>query len=83
MMVQVRRYFESNPARQLELAFRVHKKSRVVPMTGQWFSKKLMKVLARARYAPHFYSGYSFRSGGTTWAYECGLSGEMIRLLGD
>ena len=42
-----------------------------------------MDVLARAGYAPHLYSGHSFRSGGATWAHECGLSGEMIRLLGD
>lgn len=52
-------------------------------MTGRWFAKKLAEILARAGLTPHLYSGHSFRSGGATWAHKCGLSGPMIKLLGD
>ena len=32
---------------------------------------------------PNHYSSHSFRRGGATWAFKCGVSAELIQLQGD
>jgi hypothetical protein len=76
-------YFMSDSCAPDAPAFRVKKANRFVPMTGRWFVKKLKNVLVRAGYDADNYSGHSFRAGGATWAFECGLNSDMIKLLGD
>ena len=31
----------------------------------------------------HLFRGHSFRRGGTTWAFSCGIPGELIQVFGD
>ena len=82
-VLHVQLYFAADPASASNAAFRVKKGRKYVLMTGNWFAKKLAEVLTRAGFPPKDYSGHSFRAGGATWAMECGLSREMIKLLGD
>lgn len=79
----VRGYLLADPAPNTDPMFRVWKKNKVVPMTGRWFAKKLTVILIRAGINAIEYSGHSFRAGGATWAFQCGLPGEMIKLMGD
>lgn len=52
-------------------------------MTHNWFGKRLKEVLTEAGVEAWKYSGHSFRSGGATFAFECGLPMEIIKMQGD
>jgi len=32
---------------------------------------------------PHFYRGHSFQRGATSFAFHCGVPGELIQIFGD
>ena len=52
-------------------------------MTYRAFQNKLRLVLRRAEVEfPQDYSSHSFRRGGTTFAFLCGVPSEMIKTLG-
>ena len=47
------------------------------------FVQRLHSLLQAAGVHPTMYSGHSFRRGGASWAFEAGLPGEFIQILGD
>ncbi len=53
------------------------------PMTQPQFVKILRGFLLRLGLPAHLFAGHSFRRGGATWAFQSGVPGELIKLLGD
>lgn len=56
---------------------------RVTPLTHQKFTCKLRDTLAKLGFPSEQYSGHSFRRGGASFALQCGLPAELIKLQGD
>ncbi len=54
-----------------------------IPLSPQLFVGKVRQALQSAGVDPQQYAGHSFRRGGATWAYKCGVPVETIRQLGD
>ena len=54
-----------------------------IPLTHKRFTTKLHSCLTEAGYKATSYSGHSFRRGGASWALQCGLPVELIKLQGD
>ncbi|XP_078695708.1 LOW QUALITY PROTEIN: uncharacterized protein LOC144924455 [Branchiostoma floridae x Branchiostoma belcheri] len=53
------------------------------PLTHKPFVTTLRTLLSQCGYPDSAYSGHSFRRGAATWASECGLQPELIKLQGD
>ena len=53
------------------------------PLRLQDFLKVLKTVVQQSGLDPKAYSGHSFRRGGASWAFQCGVSIETIRQIGD
>ncbi|KAI8486059.1 hypothetical protein Bbelb_361590 [Branchiostoma belcheri] len=53
------------------------------PLIHKPFVTTLRTLLRQCGYPDSAYSGHSFRRGGATWASECGLPPELIKLQGD
>jgi len=51
--------------------------------TQSLFTKRLRSLLSSLGLPSHKYSGHSFRRGGASWAFQSGLPGEVIQILGD
>ena len=56
---------------------------KLTPVLYGWFMKKLKGVLLSCGQKPDRFGSHSLRRGGASWALRCGLSGDMIRILGD
>lgn len=54
-----------------------------VPLTHKLFTQKLHICLAACGFHASMYSGHSFRRGGASYALECGLPVDLIKLQGD
>ena len=54
-----------------------------VPITYSYFSSFLRVALTATGYEPKHFSSHSFRRGGATWAFKCGVPGELIKITGD
>ena len=54
-----------------------------VPMTQQQFSEKLQACLDTIGLDSSKYSGHSLRRGGASFALQCGLSVDLIKIQGD
>ena len=54
-----------------------------VPLTHRLFTARLRSCLAEAGYPAASFSGHSFRRGGASFALQCGLPVELIKLQGD
>ncbi|CAC5389298.1 unnamed protein product [Mytilus coruscus] len=54
-----------------------------VPLTYAVFLARLRSVLSDIGFDPSHYSGHSFRRGGATFAFQCGVPGELIQSQGD
>jgi hypothetical protein len=50
--------------------------------TYSWFEKHLHDSLQKARVVG-YYTGHSFRRGGATFAFRCGVPTTLIKLHGD
>ncbi|XP_066298120.1 integrase/recombinase xerD homolog [Branchiostoma lanceolatum] len=57
--------------------------TRYVPLTHQPFVTLLRHLLHLCGYPKTQYSGHSLRRGGATWASDCGIPAELIKLQGD
>ena len=58
-------------------------KGKVIWLTASIFIKTFRSVIARGAYTPTDFTGHSFRRGGATWAFQCGMPGELIQICGD
>ena len=54
-----------------------------IPLTYKQFMDKLRFCLAAIGIKPSDYSGHSFRRGGASYALQCGLPIDLIKLQGD
>ena len=52
-------------------------------LTATIFINTFRAVLSRGGYIPSDFTGHSFRRGGATWAFQCGMPGELIQICGD
>ena len=57
--------------------------SKWKPCLYGWFLDKLKQVLKQVGQDPSLFAGHSLRRGAATWAFKCGLPGEVIQALGD
>ena len=55
----------------------------VKPITHAAFTSYLRQCLKKLGIDPSLYSGHSFRRGGTSFALQCGLPADLIKLQGD
>lgn len=55
----------------------------VVPLTPPDFVSRLRSCLLRLGHQPSHYAAHSFRRGGASWALQCGLAPDVVRVLGD
>jgi hypothetical protein len=63
--------------------FKVKKGESWVPVTYPQFQKKLKHVLAQVGLEPAAYSSHGLRRGGASFMASCGVSKEVIKLVGD
>ena len=52
-------------------------------LTAPIFIKIFRAVLTKGGYDASDFTGHSFRRGGATWAFQCGMPGELIQICGD
>lgn len=57
--------------------------SSFVPYTPVMFLRRLRALLSQVEKDPSHFATHSFRRGGASWALQCGLPAEVIRVLGD
>lgn len=53
------------------------------PLTQMLFTSKLQSCLVELGIGPQNYSGHSFRRGGASFAMQCGLPVDLIKIQGD
>ena len=70
------------PLPQTSLAFQMKSGSMCHPITAGGFQCFLRKLVACTGNDPLLYSTHSLRRGGATWAFQCGVSGELIQKFG-
>lgn len=58
-------------------------KASNVPLTHKDFTDRLRSCLTLCGFEASMYSGHSFRRGGASYALECGLPVDLIKLQGD
>lgn len=63
--------------------FRYKEGGKVLPLTQTVFTSQLHKKLETLGFPAEKYSGHSFRRGGASYALQCGLPVDMIKLQGD
>ena len=63
--------------------FRYKENFSCLPLTQALFTKRLHEVLQSLGFPPDKYSNHSFRRGGASFALNCGLPVDLIKLQGD
>ena len=63
--------------------FSVFLGSGLAPITCKQFCVFLSRVLSKLHLDPALYSPHSFRRGGATFAFDCHIPSEIIKLQGD
>ena len=53
------------------------------PLCSNVFNGKVKQLVAKCGKDPSVYSSHSFRRGNATWAFQCGIPGEIIQEMGD
>ena len=64
-------------------AFVFFEKTKVKWLTGSIFIRTFRDVMRKGGYDASDFTGHSFRRGGATWAFQCGMPGELIQICGD
>ena len=64
-------------------AFVFKEEGQVKWLTSSIFIKTFRAVIGRKGYNTSHFTGHSFRRGGATWAFQCGMPGELIQICGD
>ena len=77
------RHLRLFPALPSSPAFLHFRGDLATPITHSAFTTKLRKALSIAGLKASNYSGHSFRRGGATLAFHCGVPVELISLQGD
>lgn len=64
-------------------AFVISSKGKHKPVTYSMFQSFIKEYIFAIGLEPQSYSTHSFRRGGATWAFKCGIPAELIQLQGD
>ena len=64
-------------------AFVFMEKGHIKWLTTSIFIQTFRAVIASTAHNPSDFTGHSFRRGGATWAFQCGMPGELIQICGD
>ena len=64
-------------------AFVVYCNHKLVPLSPAAFTTKLRALLPVCGVCPDHFATHSFRRGGASWALQCGLPPDVVRMLGD
>ena len=64
-------------------AFVFLEKGQIKWLTTAIFIRTFRAVIAGKVGNPSKFTGHSFRRGGATWAFQCGMPGELIQICGD
>lgn len=64
-------------------AFIIKVDGRKKPVTYNMLQRKIKTAIASIGLDPSGFSSHSFRRGGATWAFQCGVPSELIQILGD
>ena len=52
-------------------------------LTTSIFIRTFRAIISRAGFQASDFTGHSFRRGGATWAFQCGMPGELIQICED
>ena len=64
-------------------AFMFMGKQKIKFLTRSIFIRTFRAVVAAGGLVASDFTGHSFRKGGATWAFQCGMPGELIQICGD
>jgi len=78
-----REMVSSYPAHDTSPAFLLKRYGRVQTVTYRQFQDKLKKCVSAIGLDAKDFTSHSFRRGGATYAFQCGLSANHIKKLGD
>ena len=53
------------------------------PLTGKVFNTMLKSLVTQCGLDPVHFSSHSFRRGSAVWALQCGVPGEVVKVMGD
>ena len=79
----LRRHLAINPGPVSAPLFSVFSGSGLEPITYKQFCVFLVRVVSKLNLDPLLYSPHSFRRGGATFAFDCHIPSEIIKLQGD
>ena len=82
-LLALRRHLAINPGPVSAPLFSVFSGSGLAPITYKQFCVFLCMVLSKLHLDPSLYSPHSFRWGGATFAFDCHIPPEIIKLQGD
>ena len=82
-ILALRRHLAINPGPVSAPLFSVFSGSGLAPITYKQFCVFLSRVLSTLHLDPALYSPHSFRRGGATFAFDCHIPSEIIKLQGD
>ena len=82
-ILALRRHLAINPGPVCAPLFSVFSGSGSAPITYKQFCVFLSRVLSKLHLDPSVYSPHSFRQGGATFAFDCHIPPEIIKLQGD
>ena len=64
-------------------AFQIYHGRKVIPVTYFKFHFYLRRLLQEAGYKSELFSSHSFRRGGASYAFQCSVPDQLIKLQGD
>ena len=79
----LRHHLSLNPGPSSVPLFTVLTRSGLQPITYKQFCTFLSRVVSRLHLDPSLFSPHSFRRGGATFAFDCHIPSEIIKLQGD
>ena len=82
-ILALRRHLAINPGSVSAPLFSVFSGSGLAPITYKQFWVFLSRVFSELHLHPSLYSPHSFRQGGATFAFDCHIPPEIIKLQGD
>ena len=82
-ILALRRHLAINPGPVSAPLFSVFSGSGLAPITSKQFCVFLCRVLSKLHLDPLLYFPHSFRGGGATFAFDCHIPSEIIKLRGD
>jgi len=78
-----KRMIKEFPAKDASPAFMIKKFGKLQPVTYRQYQARIKKAMLDVGEDPEGYTSHSFRRGGATYAFKCGVSAGMIKRLGD